>query len=116
MRYLLKKNMKKINLNIFTILGLILLLTSCDSAREGLIGGKRDNTDEFLVKKKNPLVLPPEFNKLPKPSDNKIDDKNSENKNLEKLIGAETNKEISNKDSTENNSLERSILKVLSDD
>ena len=40
MRYLLKKNMKKINLNIFTILGLILLLTSCDSAREGLIGGK----------------------------------------------------------------------------
>ena len=48
--------MKKIKLNIFIIFSLILLLTSCQSARDGLTGGKRNNTDEFLVKKKNPLV------------------------------------------------------------
>jgi hypothetical protein len=110
--------MKKIKLNIFIIFGLILLLNSCESARKGLIGEKRDNTDEFLVKKKNPLVLPPKFDKLPKPSDSKIDEKNDDNKNnkLEKLIGAETDKKISKKNSTENNSLENSILKTLSDD
>ena len=110
--------MKKIKLNIFIILGLILILTSCSTLGEGLMGGKRNNTDEFLVEKKNPLVLPPEFNKLPKPSNSKIDKKNdkNENKNLEKLIGAETDKEISNKDSTKDNSLENSILKTLNDD
>ena len=43
---------------------------------------------------------------------------NDDNKNnkLEKLIGAETDKKISKKNSTENNSLENSILKTLSDD
>ena len=110
--------MKKIKLNIFIIFSLILLLSSCESAREGLVGGKRDNTDEFLVKKKNPLVLPPEFNKLPKPSDSKRDETNSfdENNDLQKLIGAETEKKTSDKNSKQKSSLESSILKTLNDD
>jgi hypothetical protein len=110
--------MKKIKLDIFIIFSLILLLSSCQSAREGLVGGKRDNTDEFLVKKKNPLVLPPEFNKLPKPSDSKIDEINSvdENNNLQKLIGAETEKKTPDKNSKQKSSLESSILKTLNDD
>ena len=108
--------MMKIKLNIFIIFSL-LLLTTCQSARDGLVGKKRGNTDEFLVKKKNPLVLPPEFNKLPKPSDSMVDENiaNKENK-LEKLIGVETNKKISNKTSTGNNSLENSILETLNKD
>ena len=91
--------MKKIKLNIFIIFGLILLLTSCESARKGLIGGKKDNTDEFLVKKKNPLILPPEFSKLPKPSDSNIDknNNNSENNKLKKLIGTEVDKNTTKK-------------------
>jgi hypothetical protein len=32
-----------------------------------LTGKKKTNSDEFLVKKKNPLSLPPEFEKLPEP-------------------------------------------------
>jgi len=109
--------MKKIKLNIFIIFGLMLLLTSCESARNGLIGAKKDNTDEFLVKKKNPLVLPPEFGKLPKPSDSKIDinNNNNENNKLKKLIGTETDKKISKKNSSVNSSLENSILKTLND-
>tara|TARA_B110000263_G_C15088149_1_gene409545 strand:- start:322 stop:651 length:330 start_codon:yes stop_codon:yes gene_type:complete len=109
--------MKKIKLNIFIVFGFILLLNSCQSAKEGLLGGKRDNTDEFLVEKKNPLVLPPEFSKLPKPSDSKIDEKNnaSENNKIEKLIGAEKDKKTANK-SSQKNSLENSILKTLNDD
>jgi hypothetical protein len=110
--------MKKIKLNIFIIFGLILLLTSCESARSGLVGAKKNNTDEFLVKKKNPLVLPPEFSKLPKPTDNKIDENNnnSENNRLKKLIGSETDKKNSKKNSPGNSSLENSILKTLNDD
>ncbi len=117
MRYFLKKrmNMKKIKLNISIIFGLILLLNSCQSARDGLTRGKKDNTDEFLVEKKNPLVLPPEFEKLPEPTNNKSK-KKDDSKDIEKLIGSSNDTKSANKDSNENNSLERSILKVLSDD
>jgi len=107
--------MKKIKLNIFIIFGLILLLNSCQTARDGLTGTKKDNTDEFLVEKKNPLVLPPEFDKLPKPIDAKYKKKEDIN-NIEKLIGADSDKKIANKSSIENNSLENSILKILNED
>ena len=40
--------------------------------QEHLSGGKKDNTDEFLVQKKNPLVLPPDYNDLPVPKDYEI--------------------------------------------
>ena len=41
-------------------------------------GQKVTNTDEFLIKKKDPLVLPPEYEKLPLPKSKKLQtDKNS---------------------------------------
>jgi len=107
--------MKKIKLNIFIIFSLILLLNSCQSAKDGLTRGKKDNTDEFLVEKKNPLVLPPEFDKLPKPIDSKSKKKDDISR-IEKLIGADSNKKTTNKSSTESNSLESSILKILNED
>ena len=58
----------KMKINKFVLLtffGLLFLLSSCQSAREGLTRGKKNNTDEFLVQKKNPLVLPPDYNDLP---------------------------------------------------
>ena len=55
-------------------LSLIVLFcaTSCsdtwDSVKRGLTGQKSNSTDEFLVEKKDPLVLPPNFEDLPEPS------------------------------------------------
>ena len=54
---------------------LIVTLTSCQSIKDGLSGRKSENSDEFLVQKKNPLVLPPDYSKLPKPDDS-VEDKN----------------------------------------
>ena len=49
---------------IFFVL-LIFLVTSCadtwGNVKRGLTGAKQDSTDEFLVKKKDPLILPPRF-------------------------------------------------------
>ena len=46
------------------------LLTYCGDVRDALEGKKRsEQNDEFLVKKKNPLQMPPDMNKLPKPGD-----------------------------------------------
>ena len=60
----MKKNKKLSLILIF----FSLFLYSCQSASEALQGKKRsDQSDEFLVKKKNPLAMPPDFEKLPTP-------------------------------------------------
>ena len=52
------------------LLLLLLFLYSCGSVGEALQGKKRsDQGDEFLIDKKNPLVMPPDFDKLPKPGE-----------------------------------------------
>ena len=61
--------MKKINLVLLTYLLFTFVLTSCQSVKDGLSGRKSENSDEFLVQKKNPLVMPPDFEKLPQPAD-----------------------------------------------
>ena len=58
---------------IIYILVLIYFVTSCadsfDSVKRGLTGSKRKSVDEFLVKKKDPLILPPDFENLPPPDE-----------------------------------------------
>ena len=56
------------------LITLIVAFTSCQSIKDGLSGRKSENSDEFLVQKKNPLVLPPDYLKLPKPDDS-VEDK-----------------------------------------
>ena len=48
---------------------LLFFLCSCQNVKNALTGKKYENSDEFLVIKKNPLVLPPNFNDLPTPED-----------------------------------------------
>tara|TARA_B100000900_G_scaffold172772_1_gene146728 strand:+ start:509 stop:793 length:285 start_codon:yes stop_codon:yes gene_type:complete len=48
---------------------LLFALCSCQGVKEALSGKKYENSDEFLVIKKNPLILPPSFNDLPTPKD-----------------------------------------------
>ena len=55
---------------ISKLLFLLLFLYSCGSVGEALQGKKRsDQGDEFLIDKKNPLALPPDFDKLPTPGE-----------------------------------------------
>ena len=53
---------------IFLIL--MITLNSCGTVKEGFFSNKKKSTDEFLVKKKSPLVMPPEFYELPIPGNN----------------------------------------------
>ena len=55
--------MKKIILLIF----ILSFLGACQATKDALTLKKKDNSDEFLVEKKNPLVLPPDFGDLPDP-------------------------------------------------
>ena len=51
------------------LLILFISLYSCQSIKDGLTGKKYESSDEFLVIKKNPLVLPPDFKMLPEPKE-----------------------------------------------
>ena len=55
------------NLKIFIFLNIILIISSCGTIKEGFTNQKKNNSDEFLVEKKSPLIMPPNFNELPVP-------------------------------------------------
>ena len=81
--------MRKIKLNLILLIVLLPLLTFCGGVRDALEGKKRsEQSDEFLVKKKNPLQMPPDMNKLPTPGDDleiKSQTNNDEVKDLLKI-------------------------------
>ena len=73
------------------IIIIFFLITACaaswDDVKKGLGGQKRTSTDEFLVKKKAPLVMPPKWKDLPKPGQLiNIDDDVEEVTDIEELI------------------------------
>ncbi len=84
------------------------LIISCESVREGLTGSKNQSTDEFLVKKKDPLVLPPDFENLPNPSERQVSVE--EMTSFEKTLKKQT---ISESSSASENSVEESILNQI---
>jgi len=58
---------------VFSLIALFFTASCSDtwsSVKRGLTGAKSNSTDEFLVEKKDPLVLPPNFENLPQPSEN----------------------------------------------
>ena len=100
--------MKKINL--LFILGIsLIILSGCNTVKKGFQNPKKNSSDEFLVEKKSPLVMPPEFNELPIP--NQIEDTNQKQKNNIKSLITEndvnTDQEVSDSD------LEGSILSKI---
>ena len=55
------------HLKIIILSNLFLFLLSCGTLKEGFSSQKKNNSDEFLVEKKTPLVMPPNYNELPEP-------------------------------------------------
>ena len=100
------------------IIIIFFLITACasswDDIKKGLGGAKRTSTDEFLVRKKEPLVMPPKWKNLPEPGGvMKSDDEAREATDIEELIKLGKNKESSTNYEQGNGSLEESILKKI---
>ena len=94
---------------IIYILFVICFVTSCQTlgdVKRGLTGDKMTSTDEFLIKKKDPLIMPPDYENLPTP-DERIAAK-------EEISDFEKSLEISIEDnSSTSSSAESSILKQI---
>ena len=103
-------------LKISKLLFFLTFLYSC-GVGEALQGKKRsDQGDEFLIDKKNPLVMPPDFNKLPKPGEESVKstkDIESDQSNIENLLKKSKIEDVTS--SSETTSIESSILKKLSE-
>ena len=100
--------MKKLNL----LLILFLLLISCSSlsdAKKVLKNEKVITTDEFLVKKRNPLVIPPNFEEVPIPGSEPKKIINEEEK-IKRILNAPKDE---NNSTSKSSSVENSILKRI---
>ena len=95
----------------FIIINFLLLLLSCSVVKEGFENPKKKSSDEFLVEKKSPLVMPPEFNKLPVPENNK-QDRNSDQKTIKDLLNENGDQSSVINDSS-NESLEKTLLEKI---
>ena len=82
------KNIKSLLLIIFSTV----LVSSCGSVEKAFDPQNKNTSEEFLVEKKSPLSIPPNFDELPVPSNEKVD-KDSQINNIESLISEESNNE-----------------------
>jgi hypothetical protein len=107
--------MNKNNPLVATFL-LLLFLNSCGAVSEGLGGSKKRNSDEFLVEKKAPLVLPPSFGELPEPG-KKIDENQlsirKDTSDIEEIINQSSSIDKVEKNDDLKNSIEESIIKKI---
>ena len=92
---------------------MVFMTVSCQSLKNAVSGAKEKNSDEFLVQKKNPLVLPPDFTDMPVPFEesSKVTEVQIEDE-IEKLLGMENNTKKTN-DTSGSGSIESFVLKKI---
>ena len=98
---------------ICKIISLFIIATflhSCagSDVKKVLTNEKTRTTDEFLVKKRQPLSLPPDFDKIPEPGSNN-EKKGSQENAIDKILNISEENEVNKKSST----VEQSILNKI---
>ena len=109
----MKKNYKKLILAIL----ILNLFNGCQSLKDGLEGNKKSKSaEEFLIQKKNPLVLPPDYSKLPLPKNVANSNESSKGFDLEKKL--KQNKNSNTKDSNKKitDSFEKMVIEKIKKD
>ena len=98
---------KIIKLSILLIL-ITTLLSNCGLVQKAFDPQNKNTSEEFLVEKKSRLSIPPSFEELPVPSNEKIDEEDQTN-NIESLIKEKNNNENLETDVSDKD-FEQSIL------
>ena len=87
-----------------------LIFTSCQSIVDGISMKKKCSSDQFLIEKKSPLVLPPDFDELPEPAS---EAKSSEEEEFDiKNVLGQTSASDENK-KTDSSSIKNTIMKKI---
>ncbi len=104
--------MKKI-FKLTIIIISILVLNSCGTIREGFSSQKKNSIDEFLVEKKSPLVMPPNFNELPLPQQTNQATKNEKITDIKSLLTDNKDTDLGNQNTNQNINFENSLLEKI---
>ena len=101
-------------LNISLILILAIHISSCGTVKDALTNQKKNSSDEFLVEKKSPLSMPPDYKELPIPK-NTQNQTESEEKKIKSLITNKENKEGKKIENSNNKSqdFEQTIIEKI---
>ena len=95
------------------LLSIIFLITSCGTLKEGFSNQKKNNNDEFLVEKKSPLIMPPNYNELLVPNTETTSAENEKN-SIKSLVTNEENiVDKSNIKNSESKGIEDSLLEKI---
>ena len=94
----------------FYLLIAFYILTACQATQDALTLKKKKSADEFLVEKKSPLVLPPNYGDLPLPSDINTDNEKNETKVTLGNVKIKIDEPIKN---SKPSSLEKSVLEKI---
>ena len=99
---------------IFLLLVVLNIITACQTTKDALTLKKKPSGDEFLVEKKNPLVLPPTYGELPIPKNNQIN-KSLENENDIKVLLTNDDISLDSKiiENSKPSTLEKSIIEKV---
>ena len=96
------------NLKFLLLIILSMFLLSCGGMENVFSNQKKNNNDEFLVKKKSPLVMPPNYSELPVPNSSEAQSENTDN--VKNLIISQKNESQKNKN---NNSSGKELEEIL---
>ena len=96
----------------FIFIFIFIFLSNCQGLsdfKKTMRGEKVNTTDEFLIKKKDPLILPPQYDELPLPKSSDFQEK--EENTVKSILRSGKNSET--KKSSSISSLEKKILEEL---
>ena len=103
--------MKKIK--ILFLIYLFFAFSSCGTVKEGFKNPKKDSSDEFLVEKKSPLIMPPDYNELPLPKVENNQTQSEENSIKNLVTNEEKITDTSKANSSGSTGLEESLLEKI---
>ena len=97
--------------SLILILVMAVLFSGCSSVKSAFDSGRKNGSEEFLVEKKSPLSMPPDFDELPVPKADK-EGKIVQDKDIELLI----TKDVANQENTDQiNNSDEEFLKLILD-
>ena len=103
------KKIIKIKIYLFVV---FLGLTGCQTLKDGLEGNKKSkSSEEFLINKKSPLVMPPDYSKLPLPENNLSQNEKTQDFDLKKVLEKNSNNQKSKTQT--NKSFQKSIIEKI---
>jgi len=96
---------------IVFVLATLLFISSCGSVKKAFTNERKNSSDEFLVQKKSPLIMPPEFDDLPNPNNKNIEVEKDDTDLQDLILNKEENS--SSENVGKNQDFEKSILEKI---